>query len=197
MIGLTTLTLWSLGQAIIVRRRRALSRPSRLRDPRLERPDLTELRRDGRVERLGGGDRGLHRGQAQDPLGGRGEADLGRVADRAGARRRGVDDEPDLARRDEVEDRDLAIGLRRPPRRAWRPVARRSRRPPARDASRAWPRADSPPPPARRPAAAATPCRGPRSTAGRARPRRRVAAGRARRRAAPWPARPAGPWRSR
>jgi len=38
---------------------------------------------DLRVERLGGRDRGLHRGQAQDPFGGGGEADLGGIPDRA------------------------------------------------------------------------------------------------------------------
>ena len=121
MVALTTLTLWSLGQAIVItpeetpvtaRRSTRRSRPVRIppgRHPLVERADLGPARRDRRVERLRGRDRGLDRGQAEDPLRGRRQADLGRVADRAGARRRRVDDEPDLARRDEVEDRDLAV----------------------------------------------------------------------------------------
>ena len=46
-------------------------------------------------------------------LGDRRVADVGRVADRAGARRRRVDHEPDAARRDQLQDRRLlAHGLR-------------------------------------------------------------------------------------
>jgi hypothetical protein len=73
----------------------------------VERPDVGETVGDGRVERLGGGDRGLDRGQAEDPLRGGGQPDLGGVADRPRAWGWRVDDEPDVARGDEVEDRDL------------------------------------------------------------------------------------------
>ena len=64
--------------------------------------------RDRRVERLGRRDRGLDRGQAEDPLRGRGEPDLRGVADGAGAWRRGVDHEAYLAVGDRLEDPDLA-----------------------------------------------------------------------------------------
>ena len=53
------------------------------RHPVAERANLGEPVGDGRVERLGGGDGRLDRGQAQDPFGDRRQADLGRVADRA------------------------------------------------------------------------------------------------------------------
>ena len=217
MVGLTTLTLWSLGQAIVVtptrsRRRptagrrhgRSQARPTQAvtqarrsgagrRHPLVERAHLGQPAGDRRVERLGGGDRGLDRGQAQDPLGGRRQADLGGVADRAGARRRRVDDEPHLARRDELEDRRPRRRPRRPPRRAWRPAARRTRRARqrrARPGRRRQPVAGVGQ--RRRQPRQRAPCRGRRSTAARARPPRPAAAARAPRRAAPWPAPPAG-----
>ena len=144
---------------------------ARVRHPLGERADVGEAGRDRRIERLGGGDRGLDRGQAQDPLGRRREPDLGRVADRAGARRRRVDDEPDLARRDQLEDRDLAgaaSGSRAELRDRPRLVARRRERRPR---ARASPRAGSRPPRARRPSrGSVAPCRGRRSTAARAAP---------------------------
>ena len=194
MVGLTTLTLWSLGQAIVgrepaapttsTRRRRGLepasrpdrpSRPARTGragHPVVERADLGQPLGDRRIERLGGGDRGLHRGQAQDPLGGRRLADLGGVADRARARRRRVDDEPDLAGRDRARGSGPRRARRRPPRRAWRRA--RPRSPTAASAcagaGRRRAAGSRPPASAAREAGQRAPCRGPRSRRARAPP---------------------------
>ena len=204
MVALTTLTLWSLGQSIVDHARggtpplRRSRRAPAAADPEPGTHSSSErtlaTARRCRVERLGGGDGGLHRGQAQDPLPRRGQADLGGVADRAGARRRRVHDEPHLARRDEVEDRHLAGGLVGAPRRAWRPAGRRSRPPRAPAAFPASPPVDSrrrgqPGREPRQQGLVAVGDRQQRERAGLA----RAGAARARRPAAPSRARPADP----
>ena len=141
---------------------------------------------DGRVERLGRGDGGLDRGQAQDSLAGRRQADLGRVADGAGLRRRGVDHEPHLARRDQVQDRQPVPHRRRPssPTLATRLRARSRGLRRARGRVRPSRRSGSRPGRGPRPAAAAAPCRDRRST-GAASGRASAAAGRGGTSAAP------------
>ena len=82
----------------------------RERQPLLDRADVGDPFVDLRVERLGRCDCRLDRGEAGHTLGDRGVADLGGVADGAGAGRRGVDDEANVATRDEVEECGLAFG---------------------------------------------------------------------------------------
>jgi hypothetical protein len=142
MVALTTLTLWSLGQAIVSEEEDEAGRPAQVLAESLRADasgrspadgqatggthSTSARRRDLRVDRLRGGDRRLDRGQAEHALGDRRVADLRRVADRAGPRRGRVDDEADIARGDELQDRHLA-GSRPGWRRASRPDAPRGR----------------------------------------------------------------------
>ena len=191
MVALTTLTLWSLGQAIVVtppasgRSERGSGSGGRdqprltgLRDPLPERPDGRHgaRRSPGRAPRR---PRRPSRSRSRHRIPSAVAAWRISAASRT-APDRGVG--VLTTRRtsplgDEIEDRRPRRSTRRPPRRAWLPAARRSRPRPARVASPAWPRAGNRPRRGRPQGVRACLCPDRRSTAGPVRPPPPAAAG--------------------
>ena len=92
------------------------------RHPLTQRADLGQAAGHGRIERLGGRDGGLDRGQAQDPLGRRRQPDLDGVADAPPTAGVGVlTTRRDLARADQLQDRQRRRRRPAPPSsRSWR-----------------------------------------------------------------------------